>query len=483
MRRHQVRSKGHFIEGAWREEGAEFENRSPQDLDHVVGVFREGDGLVDDAVQAANRALPVWRGTPVEERIAIVEAFGRELAGRERAIADAIVAETGKTLRWALVEARALPGKIAISADLARAALGRRNVGGANGYVVRRPLGVFAVVGPFNFPVHLSNGHIVPALMAGNTVVLKPSETAPACAQIYAEAWEAAASASGADPSVLQLVQGEGATGARLVGHDDVHGVAFTGSYEVGVAIRRQTAHQTSKLLALEMGGKNTAIVLSDADLERAASDIAEAAYVMSGQRCTATSRVVVASSRVDAFVARLAEHVRGLTVGDPFGEFDLGPLSTLRARSAYDDWQGRRAGLETIVEPTLPPALPRGCWAAPCLHRVVDRELARERDRTELFGPEVLVHSVDDLDAAIQLANATPYGLAMSVHCAEESTFESVRSRLEAGLINWNRGTAGASSQLPFGGIKQSGNHRPAGASAIDYMTHPVSVLRGRLV
>lgn len=480
MRRHQVGSRGQFVAGEWRDTGSEFENRSPQDLDHVVGVFRDGIDLVDEAVTVARRAGRRWREAAVDERISVVRAFGDELASREEVIANAIVAETGKTIHWALVEARALRGKVAISAGLVREALARREVEAARGYVTRRPLGVFAVIGPFNFPVHLSNGHIVPALMAGNTVILKPSETAPACAQIYVEAWEAAASSSGADPGLVQLVQGGGATGARLVGHDGVNGVAFTGSHEVGVAIRRQTAHQTSKLLALEMGGKNTALVLADADVDRATADIAEAAYVMSGQRCTATSRVIVDRSRVDEVTDRLADHVRQLTIGDPFSGVDLGPLATPSARESYDRWQENRLGLDTVVEPMLPDGLPHGAWAAPSLYRVVDLNAARERDQTELFGPEVLIHSVDGPDEAVALANATPYGLSMSVHCACEATFDTVRPRLEAGLVNWNRGTAGANSKLPFGGIKRSGNHRPAGSAAVDYMTHPVSVLRG---
>lgn len=480
MKRVFIESLGHFVGGQWRDEGPTFENRSPQDLSHLVGLYREGTEQIVRAVTAAERAQSEWAQVPLEERIAVLEAFGTELWDRSGCIAEAIVAETGKTLRWAKVEAAALPKKVGITAETARARLRPTEIEGTNGYVVRRPLGVFAVIGPFNFPVHLSHGHIVPALMAGNVAILKPSETSPASAQRYVEAWIATASRLGVNPNLLQLVQGGGATGAALVGHGGVNGVAFTGSHHVGVAIRRQTAHQTSKLLALEMGGKNTAIVLADADLERAADDLAQAAYVMSGQRCTATSRVVADHRIVEPLGELLASRVSALRLGDPFEPIDLGPLSTPGAARSFAEWQASDAGLRALVEPVSLEGLPRGCWAAPRLYRVTDRAAAHARDQTELFGPEVLVHSADGLDDAIALANNTPYGLAMSVHSASEAEFESVRPRLEAGLVNWNRGTAGASSLLPFGGIKQSGNHRPAGASAIEYTTHPVSVLRG---
>jgi acyl-CoA reductase-like NAD-dependent aldehyde dehydrogenase len=228
------------------------------------------------------------------------------------------------------------------------------------------------------------------------------------------------------------------------------------------------------------MGGKNTAVVLASANLVRAADDVAQAAFVMSGQRCTATSRVVVDHSVADEFSDLLAGRVRELTIGDPVEDVDLGPLATPSARASYDRWQGIHDGIETLVEAVLPLGLPEGCWAGPSLHRVSDRRAARDRDQTELFGPEVLVHVARDREDSLALANGTPYGLAISVHCEKEAEFEEIRPLLEAGLVNWNRGTAGASSLMPFGGIKQSGNHRAAGAAAIEYTTHPVSVLRG---
>ncbi|MFT6397431.1 MAG: succinylglutamic semialdehyde dehydrogenase [Bradymonadia bacterium] len=480
MKRIQIEGRGHFIGGAWITDGALFDNRAPQDLEHVVSRHPEGAQLVDEAVAAANRAQVRWDAEPLERRIEVIEAFAAELAGASDRIAEVIVGETGKTIGAARGEAGALAKKAALTIELARTEL-QPDVFPDVGYVALRPLGVFGVIGPFNFPVHLSNGHILPALLAGNAAILKPSETAPASAQLYVEAWERAASAVGADAALLQLVQGGGQTGAALVGHDDVHGVAFTGSYKVGVAIRRQTAHQTGKLLALEMGGKNTAIVLEDADIASAAGDIAGAAYVMCGQRCTATSRIVAHAAVADALAEELADRVRTLVVGDPFEETsDLGPLATTPAAELFWKWQNRTEGIETLVAAELPSGLPAGSWVAPSLHRVVDRTAAMERDQTEIFGPETLLHVGTSLEDIVSLANATPYGLAMSVHTESEDRFESIRPRLQAGLVNWNRGTAGASSLLPFGGIKHSGNHRPAGSWALRYMTYPQAVLRG---
>ncbi len=480
MKRVQLDGKGHFIGGEWIEGGELFENRSPQDLAHVVSSHPDGRELVDLAVANASAAQSLWGSEPMERRIEVIEAFARELADDSVRIADVIVAETGKTIGAARGEAAALVKKAAITVELARSELLTTEYPGV-GYVAHRPLGVFAVIGPFNFPVHLSNGHIIPALLAGNSALLKPSETAPGSAQLYVEAWERAAKSTGADPALVQLLQGGGQTGAALVGHDDVNGVAFTGSYHVGVAIRRQTAHQTGKLLALEMGGKNTALVLEDADVAKAAADIAGAAYVMCGQRCTATSRVIAHAAIVDELAEALSVHVRALVVGNPSDDaIDLGPLATARAATQFWEWQERVEGIKNLVAARMPSGLPAGNWVAPALHRVIDREAATERDQTELFGPETLLHESPDLDDMIRFANATPYGLAMSVHTESRDRFELIRPRLEAGLVNWNRGTAGASSLLPFGGVKQSGNHRPAGSWALRYMTHPQSVLLG---
>lgn len=481
MKRVHVQGQGHFIGGAWVDAGEVFVNRAPQDLEHVVSSHGHGVELVQSAVEHANRVQARWGCEPLERRIEVVEAFARELDQASGPIAEAIAGETGKTIGAARAEAAALVKKAAITVRLARTELTNDEFPGV-GYVAHRPLGVFAVIGPFNFPVHLSNGHILPALIAGNAVILKPSETAPSSAQLYVQAWQRASVAVGAESSLLQLLQGDGSTGAALVGHDGVHGVAFTGSYNVGVAIRRQTAHQTGKLLALEMGGKNTAIVLEDADIGQAAAEIADAAYVMCGQRCTATSRVVAHAAVADELADQLADRVRELVVGDPFDRTtDLGPLASAAAATHFWEWQGRAEGIETLVAAQIPEGLPRGNWVGPALHRVVDRAAVAERDRTELFGPEVLLHLGVDLEDIVGLANATPYGLAMSVHSQSEQRFEAIRPRLQAGLVNWNRGTAGASSLLPFGGIKQSGNHRPAGAWALRYMTHPQAVLRGK--
>ncbi|MCB9521302.1 MAG: aldehyde dehydrogenase family protein [Myxococcales bacterium] len=475
-------SRGQFVDGRWAHGGEPtFESRAPFDTRHVVGAFESGLAALDGAVASARRARVGWAASGLPDRIAAVRAFADALDAREPELVRGIVTEVGKPVAFARAEVRALRAKIELLVGRAPMELVGERLSGGAGYWEPCPLGVFAVLGPFNFPVHLSNGHVVAALLGGNAVILKPSEVAPGCGQLYVEAWEAAARAVGAPPGVLSLLQGGGDVGAALAAHDGIDAVAFTGSYAVGVALRRATAHQPGKLLALEMGGKNTAIVLGDADVDAAAAAVVGAAYGMSGQRCTATSRVVVARSVAAPLIAALERGVRRLVLGDPFDvRTDLGPLATDAARARFVAAQGTLDGLRAVVDGGEAEGPAPGWWVRPALHEVVDRAAARARTSEELFGPEVVVDVIDDDDEAVHVANATPYGLAMSVHCATEARFEALRRRLDAGLVNWNRGTAGASGALPFGGVKRSGNHRPAGSWSLRYCVRPVAVLRG---
>jgi succinylglutamic semialdehyde dehydrogenase len=340
-------------------------------------------------------------------------------------------------------------------------------------------LDVIAVLGPFNFPVHLSNGHIAPALVAGNSVILKPSESAPACAELYAEVWSEAA---GEFADVLSMLPGGPRCGEALVTHDGVHGVCFTGSWKVGVRIRELTVASTSKLLALEMGGKNPAIVLADADIARAVQECTNAALWSCGQRCTATSRILIAPEVFDEFTSQLLASVRQWTPSSPLdADSTLGPLST---RSGYDRFVSAQrspamGGLSTLQHGgACDGPGPPGYWVSPAIHEVVDIEAARTRWSEELFGPELLLERVDGLEAMVDRANAAPYGLAASVFTKRSAAFDQLRSEIEAGLINWNRGTAGASGAMPFGGVKRSGNHRPAGSHSLRYCVSPVATL-----
>jgi len=453
------------------------EDRSPADVTLLLGRHGWAASQVGRAVDAARAAQPAWGARPVEERAALVRRIGEVLAAHEEELARAIALDVGKPLWEARAEAQACAAKAAITVeDGLRLIAAFPAPGQANAECRFRPLGVLAVLGPFNFPVHLPNGHVLPALACGNTVVFKPSEIAPHAAEVYARCLAEAGIPDGA----FNLVQGPGPVGAALAAHAGVDGVLFTGSWAVGQAIQRAAIGRT-KLLALEMGGKNAALVLRDADLDKAVYDVLFSAFVSAGQRCTAASRLIVEGlpSRADALAARIASAAQRLSIGHPLrdGVF-MGPLASEAALEKF--LAGVRAAPETLLEPRpLSPGGLRGFYVTPGVHRVRERT-GSSYEREELFGPDLAVYHAASAEEAVAIANATDYGLAASVHTASRETFDRCLAGLECGVVNWNAPTVGASGRLPFGGLKRSGNHRPAALFSTLYCSAPVAILRG---
>lgn len=497
---------GAFVEAA-QPEGT-IEDRCPADLSLVLGRHPHSTFQVGRAVEAARRAWPAWAARPLEERVALVRAVGEALGRRAEELARAIALDVGKPLWEARTEVAAAVAKAAVTVDEGLALVrgfvpGGGPVPGAPTLAAPaaecrfRPLGVLAVLGPFNFPLHLANGHVLPALACGNAVVMKPSEVAPAVGELYARVLHEA----GVPPGVFNLVQGVGREGAALAGHPDVDGVLFTGSWDVGLAIERQNLGQP-RMLALEMGGKNAALVLPDADPQKALWDVCFSAFVSAGQRCTATSRAIVVGppARADEFAARARALAEGLSVGHPLDEVFMGPLASEAALRKFEagaeaarnggrpsgpavpvaERRGRAARIEVVL-PTrrVQPKGLTGCYATPSVHRVHERA-GTPYEREELFGPDLAVFHAASLEEAVALANETDYGLAASVHTASAATFEAALQGLRCGVVNLNAPTVGASGRLPFGGLKRSGNHRPAGLFSTLYCTAPVAVMRG---
>ena len=466
---------GTFVEAAHAD--GVIEDRSPADVTVLLGRHGWATSQVDLAVDAARSAQPGWGARPPKERAALIRRIGEVLAAREEDLARAIALDVGKPLWEARAEAQACAAKAAITVEDGLPLVAAFPAPGqANAECQFRPLGVLAVLGPFNFPVHLPNGHVLPALACGNAVVFKPSEIAPHAAEVYARCLAEAGVPAGA----FNLVQGPGPVGAALAAHPGVDGVLFTGSWAVGQAIQRAAFGQT-KLLALEMGGKNAALVLRDADLDKAVYDALFSAFVSAGQRCTAASRLIVEGppSRADALAARIAAVAQRLSIGHPLrdGVF-MGPLASEAALEKF--LAGVRAAPETLLEPRpISPGGLRGFYVTPGVHRVRERTgSAYERD--ELFGPDLAVYHAASAEEAVAIANATDYGLAASVHTASRDSFERCLSGLECGVVNWNAPTVGASGRLPFGGLKRSGNHRPAALFSTLYCAAPVAILRG---
>ncbi|MBM4098376.1 MAG: aldehyde dehydrogenase family protein [Planctomycetes bacterium] len=441
----------------------------------VVGRARVDPAAVGHAVRAARGAFPGWSALTMDERAERLRAWSAACARSVERIAGLITRETGKILPESRQEAQLLSDKVAVTLEeRVRGRIADHDVAGTGTRSNRctwRPYGVMAVIGPFNFPAHLPNGHWVPALLAGNTVVFKPSEKAPATGALMAELMAEA----GMPEGVFNLVQGRGDAAAALVAHEGVDGILFTGSWPVGRRILEANLDRPGRMVALEMGGSNPAVVMDDADLRQAVIECVRCAFLSSGQRCTCTRRVVVHRAVADRFIAAFVAAARSITVGPgdavpvPF----MGPVISREAREAVLAFQRECAarGEDVLLESRALPG--EGWFITPGVLRA--RRFERATDR-EVFGPVVRISAADGLDDAIEQANATEFGLAASVFTRSEGVVQAAMARLRAGCINVNCGTAGASGKLPFGGLGRSGNLRPAGAAMIDACAYPVA-------
>jgi succinylglutamic semialdehyde dehydrogenase len=480
----EVAARGDYIAGAFAPVTADaadarLERVSPRDFSDVVMRVNVHSAHVNQAVASARAAFPGWARLPLEARKQQLLALRSAIEARKDALALAITREVGKPGWEAASEVSAAMNKIDITLSDGLALVAPREMAKGQRYVFK-PHGVAAVLGPFNFPLHLVHGHVVPLLLLGNTVVVKPSELAPATAQLYAECFEAA----GLPRGVFNLVQGGAAQGALLAAHVDVDLVALTGSFAAGQAIRRATLEQPNKLLALELGGRNPALVSADADLDKTVHDLLWGACVTAGQRCSGTAVALIERSLFPTLRDRLLRQLDGLTLGDPLdaGVF-MGPLISGPARERYLATlrEAERAGIEALGPERSVALAQQGAYVAPTLHWV-HRPGDSAYEREELFGPDLALVEVDDLDHAIALANASPYGLSASVFTSDPARFDHAFSELRYGCVNWNAPTCGASSRLPFGGTRHSGNQRPAALFSTLYSAYPVASLQGSL-
>lgn len=484
-----------LVDGAWRPiQGDTLLSTNPAHPDQVLWQGAPTPSHVDEAVGAARRALHAWSAWTRERRFGVLRAFAALCRERVDEIAELISDETGKAMWDAKGEAGALASKVDITLDesehsgLSRVAgYGLELTNSRDGRCWFRPHGVMAVLGPFNFPAHLPNGHIVPALAMGNTVVFKPSDKTPAVGQRLGELLQEALEGAGAPPGVLNLIQGGADVAARLVSHPDLDGILFTGSWPVGRKILEANLDRPGRIIALELGGNNAAVVMDDADLRQAAIEVARCAFISTGQRCTCTRRLIVHEAVADQVIGAVCKAASNMIVGDPRAEHPvfMGPLINAGARDAVLDAQSAmaRAGAAVLLQSTPIEQQPGAGYLTPGVLRV-DRFLAEDAgglgrvagSDVEIFGPLLRVATVASLDEAISQANATRYGLAASVFTRDPMNIDRFLAEARAGCVNVNTGTAGASSKLPFGGLGLSGNHRPAGAFSLDYCAYPVA-------
>ena len=433
------------------------------------GHFADEDQL-RAAVGAAARALPAWAALSVDDRYAVVARYSAIAAERKEEMAKLISAETGKAL-W---DARTEAGAIAAKADVALAAYHERTPTKAEGAMrlTHRPHGVMVVIGPFNFPGHLPNGHIVPALIAGNTVVFKPSETTPAVAELMVRWWAEA----GLPAGVVNLVHGGPKEVTQLITDDQTAGALFTGGVKAGLALHKALAGHPEKILALELGGNNPLVAWDAGDAESAATVIARSAYITGGQRCTCTRRLIVEDGpQGQKIIDAVAALIPKLRVDMPDAEPDpfIGSLIHDRAAQAVIDAQHDMTthGGKEIVRSNHLNTGP--AFVSPGL---IDTTEWHDRHDEEVFGPLLQVIRVKSFEDALRTANDTRFGLAAGLLSDDEALWTRFAGEIRAGLVNWNRQTTGASGKAPFGGPGLSGNHRPAGYYSADYCAWPMA-------
>ena len=431
-------------------------------------------GDPDAAVTAARAAWANWAARPFAVRVETLRRFANVVRAKIEPFADLIARETGKPLWEARTEVETVVNKVDISVSAYADRTAQKRLEGAMGARVavrHKPHGVLAVLGPYNFPAHLPNGHIVPALIAGNAVVFKPSEKTPAVGEYLVGLYHEA----GVPEDVVRCVQGGPEVGKALAAHAGLDGLLFTGSARAGLALHKQFAETPHKILALEMGGNNPLVVWDAKDLHAAAAMAVQSAYLSAGQRCTAARRLIVRDGDHQGLIDTITKLIDRLIVDHPHASPApfMGPVIDNAAadqlQEAYLDLLGkggraiRRLDRKVDDRPFLTPAL-------------VDVTEIQRRADAELFGPVLQIVRVADFDAAIAEANATRYGLSASLIGGSPELYDRFWANVHAGVINWNNPTNGAPSKAPFGGLGLSGNHRPTAYYAADYCAYPVT-------
>jgi succinylglutamic semialdehyde dehydrogenase len=464
-----------FINNQWKPgSGASFSSHDPATGEKLWEGKEASPSDVNEAILHAKQAFSSWSSLPIDERSRFLTDFADVLCNSQQELAKTISQETGKPLWESMNEVEAMINKVDISLE----AYGRRCAGmirdlpHARLITRHRPHGVLSVFGPYNFPGHLPNGHIIPALLAGNTIVFKPSELTPLVAEKTLRIWEKV----NLPPGVLNLVQGGRETGKTIIHHSDIQGILFTGSYSTGLYLSQLFGSQPSKILALEMGGNNPLIIGDIRDFRSAAYIVLQSAYLSSGQRCTCARRLIIPNTQIgEKLLMALMEMIHALSIGpyhqqpEPF----MGPVISEKHALQILETQEvlkSKGGIPLIEMQHLKPGTG---FISPGL---MDVTAIRERPDEEIFGPFLQVIRVNQFEEAIHEANQTKFGLAAGLLSQSQKEYDQFFQHSQAGIVNWNVPLTGASSTAPFGGIKCSGNYRPSAYYAADYCAYPVA-------
>ncbi|MCE9687010.1 succinylglutamate-semialdehyde dehydrogenase [Shewanella sp. AS16] len=464
-----------YIQGQWLAgKGHELTSINPANGEVIWRGQAATAEQVNEAVEAARNAQFDWYMLGYERRLAIVEAYRSELEAHKAELAEVIAQETGKPQWETITEVGAMIGKIGLSAAayLKRTGTEENDTPAGRAVLRHKPHGVVAVFGPYNFPGHLPNGHIVPALLAGNTVVFKPSELTPKVAEEMLKLWHKA----GLPAGVINLVQGEVDTGKALASHPQLDGLFFTGSSRTGHLLHQQYAGHPGKILALEMGGNNPLIIKGVSDIKAAVHDIIQSAYISSGQRCTCARRLYVEQgAQGDELIAQLVAAVKKIQVG----AWNMQPqpfMGSMISETAARGMVAAQAQLQSLGGVSLVELKHLQAGTGLVSPGLIDVTGVAQLPDEEYFGPLLQLVRYTDFDQALKLANDTRYGLSAGLLADSREDYEYFLARIRAGIVNWNKQITGASGAAPFGGVGASGNHRASAFYAADYCAYPVA-------
>lgn len=462
----------HYINGKWKPSfGSVIISKNPADDTIVWEGPSATEAEVNAAVSSARQAFPHWSQLDIDARIGYLNEYRKVLEKEKESLATAISKEMGKPLWESRTEVQAMMGKIPISIESYDERCPEKVQQASTGISITRhhPHGVIAILGPFNFPGHLPNGHIIPALLAGNTIVFKPSEHTPLVGELMTLYWEKA----GLPTGVLNLVQGGGDTGRFLSHHPDINGLFFTGSWRTGKMLQDFFTQHPGKILALEMGGNNPLMAWDFEDHDAAAYTILQSAFLTSGQRCTCARRLILRddSSLLDTLIPMVQKLKIGAYTDQP--EPFMGPvLSPATAKHLMEKQdQLRRSGAEVLLP--MEWTEEHTGFVTPA---ILDVTGCKNREDEEYFGPILQIIRVSTVEEAFAEANHSEYGLAAGLISTNRKLYDRFLQQVRAGVINWNMPTTGASSSAPFGGLGKSGNFRPSAYYASDYCAYPIA-------
>lgn len=438
---------------------------------------------IEATITSAQKGFELWRKLSFDQRIFYLKKYQEIVRSKKNEIAEALAWEVGKPLWEALTEAAALDSKVSVTISDSYDRIKQETIKDVmpkiDGHVVYKPLGPCFVIGPFNFPCHLANGQILSALLAGNSVIFKPSEKTIYSAQLMMECFHQA----GFPPGVMNFINGTGHTASKITADPRIKGVFFTGSRSVGMQILKNTYQDLNKLVAVELGGKNSTIIHHDTNIEHALPELLRSCFLTTGQRCTSTSMILVHKNIEQQFISQFKALTERIRVGHPIKstpEAFMGPLIDAQAEKSYFEFcqTGKLEGAEELVSPRKLEVGFDGFYVSPSVHYLKNPDLKSRFIQEEIFGPNCFFVPYTDMEEAINLVNSTPYGLAASIFTRDQKMYELCLRDIDSGLINLNRSTVGATARLPFGGTKNSGNHRPAAVSMIDHCVHAISSL-----